>query len=79
MNKARVNHPTGRVWLQLSRSKAAVREGSQWERAQAQPQATKTQGETPWQHAWWEKQRASPEAWAQDYPAAPVSQLSNAA
>lgn len=35
-------------------------EGSQWERAQDQPQATKMQGETLWQHIWWEKQGASP-------------------
>ena len=78
MNKPRVNHPTGKGWLQLSRSKAAVREGTQWERAQAQPQATKTQGETLQQHTWWEKQKASPEVWAQDHPAAPVSLLRNA-
>lgn len=50
MNKPGVNHTTEEGWLQLGRSKAEAREGSQWDRAQTQPQASETQRETPAAH-----------------------------
>lgn len=75
MNKPPVNHPTGKGWLQLSRSKAAVGEGAQWERAQAQPQATKNTGRNLLAAQEVREGEGGPEAWARDHPAAPGSQL----